>query len=408
MRILFLHQFAFGTDVPGFTRPIEIMRQLAKRGHETVMISGVFSHITRQVIPKYQSVYFFKTEIIDEVTIYRVASFLSLTSTFRKFLHHSVFMILAILRGLFIRRPDVIIASSPPPFVAIAGYVLARLNHVPFVMEIRDLWPEDLLQEGLLQKGLAADLIENTMLFLYRHADLIVTLTSGIRDGIIGRGIPAAQVAVVTNSVDIDKFIQPHDGAAFRDEIGIKEIEFVVVYAGNHGSSNALGTLIETAKLLKNNQENITFLFVGDGEEKQHLRQMATDNGLVKVIFVGPQPKERMPEVFAAVNASIVPLKNIPIFNGALPNKMLDSMASGKPIILSTSIEAGDLIEKADAGILVEPENPQSLANAIIKLYYERDTAIGMGLKGQKYIIENYSHAKLADKLEQELLHVVG
>lgn len=407
MRILYLHQFAFGSDVPGFTRPIEIMGQLVKRGHEAMMISGIFSHITRQRVHQYRNKFIYRTEKIEGVTIYRVASFFSLTSSLRKLVHHSVFMVLAILRGLLIGRPEVVIASSPPPFVAIAGYVLSRLKKTPFVLEIRDLWPEDLIQEGLLEKGHIAHLIEMIMGFLYRHADLIITLTAGIKDGIIRRGIPPERVTVVTNSVGVDKFIQPLDNALFRRELRISDEEFVVIYAGNHGSSNALDTLIEAANILKNQLEKITFLFVGDGEEKTNLRQMANRNNLKKVIFAQPQPKERMPQVFAAADISIVPLKNIPIFNGALPNKMFDSMASGKPVIMAGGEEARVLIETANAGLWVEPENPKALAEAIINLYHNQPEARQMGLNGQQFVIKYYSHEKLAQRLEKELLRVV-
>ena len=405
MRILFIHQYAFGPSVAGFTRPIEIMAQLMKRKHTATMISGMFSHITRRKVPLYNSPLLEKENILG-VKVYRVSGLFNLTSSLYKLLHHLLFMMLSICTGLFVRRIDIVIASSPSPFVGLTGFVLSRLKGVPFVLEVRDLWPEDLVQEGLMAPGMATSFMEKLMQFLYVKSSLILAVTGGIRDGIIRRGIPAKKVVLVTNSVNTDLFRKKIDTSEIRKEIGIDN-EFVALYAGNHGISNALETVIEAARQLKD-EKNILFVMVGDGEEKNNLIQLARRYGLENVKFVAAQSKSRMPDFFAVADASLVPLKNVPVYEGALPNKLLDSMASGTPVILATGAEARRIIEDSKGGLCVEPENASQLAEAVMKLAKDRRAAEYMGENGQRYVFENYSHERMAEKMEKELRDVVA
>ena len=315
-------------------------------------------------------------------------------------------MMLSICTGLIVPRVDIVIASSPSPFVGLTGYILSRLKRVPFVLEVRDLWPEDLVQEGLMDPGLSTFLMEKLMRFLYVRSELILAVTAGIRDGITRRGIPEKKVVLVTNSVNVDMFNKKIDTSEIRKEIGIDN-EFVALYAGNHGVSNALETVIEAARQLKN-EKNILFLMIGDGEEKNNLIQLSKQYGLENIKFVEAQPKSRMPVFFAAANASIVPLKNVPVYEGALPNKLLDSMASATPVILATGEEAQRIIKDSQGGLCVEPENATQLAEAVLQLAKDKKAAEDMGENAQRYAFEHYSHEKLAARLERELLNVVA
>jgi glycosyltransferase involved in cell wall biosynthesis len=405
MRILFIHQYAFGPSVAGFTRPIEIMAELIKRNHEATMISGMFSHITRKKIPMYNSSLVEKENILG-VEVYRVSGLFNLTSSLKKLLHHLLVMTLSIYAGLFVRRVDIVIASSPSPFVGLAGYVLSRLKGIPFVLEVRDLWPEDLLQEGLMKPGLSTSLMEKLMQFLYIKSARILAVTGGIRDGIIRRGISDKKVVLVSNSVNTAVFRKKTDISEIRKEIGIDN-EFVVLYAGNHGISNALETIIEAARQLES-EKNVLFVLVGDGEEKNNLIQIARQYGLANIKFVPPQRKSRMPDIFATANASVVPLKNVPVYEGALPNKLLDSMASGTPVILATGAEARRIVEDSKGGLCVEPENASQLAEAVRTLARDRKATEHMGKNGQRYVLENYSHETMAEKMEKELRDVVA
>ncbi len=405
MRILFLHQFVFGKDQPGISKQVEMLKYLAKFGHETRVISGFFSHITRKRIEKYKGKYFCR-EVIEGIEIIRVPSFFNLTSFSRKAINYFIFMLMAVVGGLASGPYDVIFASSPPLPVGIAGYILGRLKRVPFVLEIRDLQPEDLVEEGNLKPGLIYYLLWNITSFLYRKASKIVGNTQGICERIVDRGIEQNKVELITNAADVEIFLSSKSkGDSFRKEIGLND-QFFTIYAGGHGMVNSLETIIEAARYLRE-YNDIFFIFVGDGEKKEDLIRMKEKYQLKNVVFVPPQPKNRMPEIFASADVAIVTLKNVRVYEGALPNKLFDSMASGLPVVLAIGGEAKRLIEEAQGGIAVEPENPQALARAVLSLYQERALAKDMGKKGQEYVVKHYSRREIAQKLELVLREVI-
>lgn len=405
MRILFLHQFVFGKDQPGISKQVEMLKYLAKFGHETRVISGFFSHITRKRVEKYKGKYFCQ-EVIEGIEVIRVPSFFNLTSFRRKVLNYSIFMLMAVVGGLASGSCDVIFASSPPLPVGIAGYILSILKRVPFVLEIRDLQPEDLVEEGNLKPGLIYHLLWKITSFLYRRASKIVGNTQGICERIVARGIEKNKVELITNAADVEIFLSSKPkGDSFRKELGFND-QFLTIYAGGHGMVNSLETIIEAARCLRE-YNDIFFILVGDGEKKEDLIRMKENYQLKNVFFVPPQPKNRMPEVFASADVAIVTLKNVRIYEGALPNKLFDSMASGLPVVLAIGGEAKRLIEEAHGGIAVEPENPQALAKAVLSLYKERVLAKDMGKNGQDYVVKHYSRREIAQKLELILKEII-
>jgi len=405
MKILYIHEYIFDYSEPGFTKPLELLNIIKKSNNDAVLLSGMYSHITRKKIEKYKYKLIFK-EKINDVYIIRFSGFFNLTSFFHKLLNHFFFMVFSFFGGLFIKNISVIYASSPSPFAALSGYFLSFLKRVPFVLEIRDLWPDDLIQEGLLEKGLKSSIMEKVMVFLYKKADLIITVTKGIREGIINKGIKENKIKILTNSVNLELFSKEVDGKNFKEKIGLKN-EFVVLYAGNHQVSNALDKIIDAANILKDNKD-IVFVFVGSGEEKINLIKKTKSLNLKNVIFVEPQPKTKMPEVYAMADLSVVSLKKVPVYDGALPNKLLDSMASGKPVLLAVGEEAKGIIENSGGGIWVEPENPEEIAKGVLFFYQNKDIAKEMGKKGRDYVIKNFSNESAAQKLEEILRDVVA
>lgn len=405
MKILYIHEYAFDHSQPGFTKPIEILSILAKSNHKCILISGMYSHITRKKLPKYKNKIIFN-EKIQNINIIRVSGIFNLNGFIFKLLNHFNFMLFSTIYGLFVKNPTIIFASSPSPFAAFAGFFLSLAKRIPFVLEIRDLWPEDLIQEGFLKKGFLSTILEKLMQFLYKKADLIITVTNGIKDGIIKRNIKKEKVIFVPNSVNMDLFDCKVDNISMRSKLGLND-SFVILYAGNHGLSNALDKVIEAAYILKEHKD-IKFLFIGSGEKKLDLIKMVQSFGLKNVIFLDPQPKNEMPFYFSASDVTIIPLKNVPIYEGALPNKLLDSMASSKPVLLAIGKEAKNIILEAQCGVCVEPENPEDISRGILELYEKKDKLEMMGLNGRKYIEENFSNSKIANKIEELLINVVA
>ncbi len=405
MKILYIHQYAFDHSQPGFTKPLEILSILKKERIENQLISGMYSHITRKKLNKYKNNLLFCKEEYEGVKIIRVSGFFNLNSFLNKFLNHFIFMVLSFIAGLATGKVSIVYASSPSPFAAISGYLLSLFKRVPFILEVRDIWPEDLIQEGLLKKGILSSLMENCMKFLYKKADLIITVTQGIKRGILKRNICERKIKVIPNSVNLNLFNNNIEKNRFRQKIGIKD-EFVILYAGNHQISNALDKIIDACNLLRN-YNDIKFVFVGSGEDKEMLIKKSKDLNLDNVIFIDPQPKYLMPEVYAMADLSIVSLKNIPAYNGALPNKFLDSMASAKPILLAAGEEAKEIIEIAKCGLWAKPEDPEEISK-IIKYFYEnREKGIKMGINGKNFVTLNFSNEKMAAELYKTLKNVV-
>jgi colanic acid biosynthesis glycosyl transferase WcaI len=306
------------------------------------------------------------------------------------------FMFSAILLGTpVVGKPDILIATSPQFFVAVAGYVISRLKRCKFVFEIRDLWPEEIVAVGALKNKLAIKFLETIEMFLYRKADLIVAVAEGTIEILKQRGIPISKMALVPNGVDVDLFSRCAGGDDVRRELGL-DGKFVAGYIGTHGMAHKLGTVLEAANLLKDH-DDIRFLFVGDGADKKNLQIQAKDMGLNNVVFQPQIPRSRVAEFYSACNACLVPLRKADLFTKNIPSKIYEIMASSRPIIISTEGESRRLVEMSGAGLGSRPEDPQGMAE---KILYLRDNSVlcrEMGQSGYSFALANSSRTRLAD-----------
>lgn len=404
MRIIYCHQFVFGSECPGFTHPLELMLEVKRLGHQVHIVSGMFSHITRRSVCTC-STKLWKRESFNGLQISRASGILPLTSKGNKVLHHILFGILMFFSGLALGRPDVIIGSSPAPFCALSGFLLSRIRKCRFVLEIRDLWPDDLVQERTLRIGLLSKSLERLMRLLYSRADKVLCVTKHIERQISCKGVKSEKLATLYNSVRIPGDADAVLGMQFREEHNIGS-KFVVLYAGNHGSANSLQTVLEAAEILRH-EEKILFVLLGAGEDKRRLIMLSDQMRLNNVVFLNPVPKGNMKGAYIGADCCVVPLRNLPIFEGAVPNKLLESMAWGKPVVLSAGAEAGGLIAAAGCGLQVEPENPKLLADALIYLSSDSDRAQALGARGRDFACKHFSHEAKARKLLGELDSVV-
>jgi glycosyltransferase involved in cell wall biosynthesis len=242
--------------------------------------------------------------------------------------------------------------------------------------------------------------------FLYKHSSLITGQTQNIVNNIRSR-FSDKPVALMTNGVDAKAFfhaLKPDQKAEIRAEFGFGD-QFVIGYAGLHGLAQGLETVIHAARLVADH-ENLLFVFFGDGPEKEQLVELAHQFKLNNVRFYASQPTMRMPAIVASFDLALVPLKRLEIFRGALPSKMFEAMAAGVPILVSIDGEARAVVEKSQAGISIEPENPQAMANAILELYRNREHLKMLGFNGQRYVIEHYDREKIAREFERLLYKV--
>ncbi len=307
-------------------------------------------------------------------------------------------MVTVVLFSLFRgKRPDVLIVSSPNFFSVISTYIISRVRCVPYVFEVRDLWPGIFIELSVLKNRHLIRLLEVVELFLYRKAAYVVPVTNGFADDMIKRGIPAEKIEVITNGVDLDAF-QPGTGdAGLRKRIGLSEDHFVISYIGAHGISHGLASVLDAAEALQE-ERDIRFLFVGEGAVKSRLMDLARDKELVNVTFLPGQRKEMVVDFYHLADVCLVPLRDVPGFDSFIPSKMFEIMGCGKPIIASLRGESADILERSGAALIIPPENPEELVNAIRELKSDSEKCRKMGENGGAFVEGNYDRRVLARK----------
>jgi glycosyltransferase involved in cell wall biosynthesis len=314
----------------------------------------------------------------------------------RSFLHRTVsfvsFMFSSFFVGLRVEAVDLIWGTSPPLFQGLTAWLLARLKGVPFLFEVRDLWPKFAVAVGVLRNPLIIKLSEWLERFLYRRADQVVINSPGFRQHVRARG--AKQVELIPNGVDVSMFDPHADGGAFRAANGLGA-GFLVLYAGAHGMSNDLSVVLETAERMEDHPD-ILFALVGDGKEKPALIAMAQERSLSNIRFLDPLAKEQIPQALAAADACIAILKPLEAYKMTYPNKVFDYLAAGRPVILAIDGVIRKVVEEAEAGIFVPPGDPEAMAQAILKLQANHELARKMGLSGRRYVQEHFDRPRQA------------
>ena len=346
-------------------------------------------------------------ESIEGVQTVRVWTYITANEGFvRRTLDYLSFMVTGFLAGLFMRRPDVIVCTSPQFFTACAAYVLSLLKRRPFVFELRDLWPDSILAVGAMGESRAIRALKRLEYFLYRKASRIVSVTNSFKTVLSSNGIPAEKIAVVRNGADLAAFTP----APKPDELVRRhslEGKFVAAYIGTIGMAHGLGTILGAAEKLAGDQ-NIAFVVVGDGAERISLEEEARRRGLRNIVFVGRVGKDDVRAYWRLADAALVLLKDRPVFRHVLPSKMFEAMATGRPIILGVLGESADLLRTAEAGLVIQPESSHDLADAIVRLAQNPDEAAAMGARGRAFVEVEFDRDKLATAMLDELRAVAA
>jgi glycosyltransferase involved in cell wall biosynthesis len=394
MHVLLIHQNFASLDEPGGTRHHELARYLASRGHKVTVITSPVSYLTGQTSPPTPSPGGARDG--SEVHILRAYTY----SAVHKSFVHRVFAFISFMTssffiGLGVTNVDLVWGTSPPIFQGVTAWLLARLKRVPFLFEVRDLWPTFAIAVGVLKNPLLIRMSLWLERFLYRRADRVMVNSPGFVAHVTERG--AKHVELVPNGADPEMFAPSDDGAAFRSA-NLLEDKFVVLYAGAHGMSNDLGVVLESARLLADILE-IQIVFLGDGKEKANLQAQAAEMGLTNVTFLPSIPKTEMAAALAGANACIAILKPIDEYKTTYPNKVFDYMAAGRPVVLAIDGVIREVVEAAGCGVFAQPGNPSALAEAIRTLAGDAKRSRSMGLAGRKYLEEHFSRSALAEKL---------
>ena len=323
-------------------------------------------------------------------------------------LNYLSFCASAAMTGSFLSRPDVIIATSPPLTVALCGYLLAQRFRVPWVFEVRDLWPESLAAAGATEQSRSYRALVRLAGYLYRKADTVVAVSPAIRAELVDRlGVDPSKAAVVENGVE-DHLLEATAAsrAGLRDELQLRG-KFTVCYVGAIGLAHGLSTILEAAAAARTSMPNLVFLLVGDGSEAQELAKRARDQGLTNVTFLGTQPRERIPSILRACDAAAVLLKKSDIFKTVIPTKMLEAMAAGLPVILGVEGQAQAILEASGAGVPIAPGDATALLEAIGYLQNNPSVAAQMAGRGPDFVARNFSRSRLASRY-LDLLRVLA
>jgi len=365
------------------------------------MITEVPNHPQGIILPEYRGQFCFREDLygIDVIRLWVSASP-------KKNFHHRMafylsFMFNATLAGLFLARGgyDVLYASSPPLFVGGAALLISYLRRIPLVFEVRDLWPESAVQLGELSNPLAIRFSTWLEKACYRRANHIVAVTQGIYDRLVERGYQQDKLTLIPNGANTELYKPQPINHPLRQQLGIPPEQFVVVYTGLHGLAHGLETALEAADHLRD-QSDITFLFVGDGPQKDALIQKAKDMALPNVLFHNAVPEPELPGYINLADVGLDTRRCLGISKGTLPVKMFSYMACGRSVLLSIEGEAVRLLERAQAGVAVPPENPYALARAVLDLRSDPDIRARLGRNGRAFVEANFSRQGFARQLE--------
>jgi glycosyltransferase involved in cell wall biosynthesis len=367
MHVLFLSDnFPPETNAPA-TRLHEHARRWVRAGHRVTVVTCAPNFPRGEVFEGYENRWLSR-ETVDGIEVWRVKTFITANSGFAlRTLDFLSFMVMGVLGGLLPRRPDLVVASSPQFFAAVGGWVLSVLRRRPFVFEVRDLWPASIAAVGAMRESRLLRLLERVELFLYRRAARIVTVTHAFREDLVARGVPEEKIDVVTNGVDLERYAPRDRDASVAREFGV-EGRLVIGYLGTHGMAHALESVLDAAEAVRDLDE-VRFLFVGSGAAREGLVAEARRRGLTNVLFHGPQPKERMPELWGLCDAALVHLKDMAVFETVIPSKIFEAMGMGRPVLLaSPDGEAAGIVRDTGCGLWVPAEDPTALADAVRRL----------------------------------------
>ena len=368
MRILFFsHYFPPEGNAPA-VRTFDHCTRWAASGHDVTVVTCAPNHPRGKLYPGYRN-RLRRVEYVEGVRVVRVATYLAANEgTRRRVASYLTYMVTAMLAGLFERRPDVVIATSPQFFCGWAGVLVGGLRRRPLLLEIRDLWPESIVAVDAMRSRAALRLLEMLERRMYRAARHIVTVGDGYRERLLERGADPRRVSVVTNGVDRKRFFPREPDRALAGRLGVAG-RFVVTYCGTIGLAHGLEVVLRAGRLLsERGRRDVVFLLAGDGARLRALRDAAQRQRLDNVIFAGRLDTRIIPDVLSLSDACLVHLRSSPVFTAVMPSKIFEAAAMARPVVLGVDGYARTFVENAGCGLYFEPGNERDLAEAILRL----------------------------------------
>jgi colanic acid biosynthesis glycosyl transferase WcaI len=393
VRIAYVCHYFVPEPAAPAARVHELARAWVAAGHDVTVITTFPNHPVGRIRPEYRGRWW-ATEWLDGIRVLRCWLYaVPNRGVGRRGLDHLSFMLTALLLGLPRLGPvDVVIASSPTLFSALSVLAMARFRGVPFVLEVRDLWPEAIVGLGLMRPGsLAVRALRVLARALYAQAARVVVVTDTFAERLVEQGVVRHKVSVIPNGADIRLFSPARSGAATRAALGL-DGRFVVAYVGSHGLSHGLGVVLDAAAT----QPDVTYLLVGDGADRDRLAAERERRALHNVVMRPSVDKAEVPGLYAAADVCLVPLRDVPIFEAFVPSKLFEVLAAGRPIVGAVRGEARAILARSGGALLVEPERGDQLAAAVARLRQDPDLRAQLGRNGRAFAENQYDRTALA------------
>lgn len=402
-RILVLtHYYPPETNAPA-NRVSEFARHWAGAGHNVHIVTGMPNHPSGHIPGEYRRIWY-RCEHNEGVTVHRGRIYPAPNrGRVRRILNYLSFMVSGTITALWkAPPPDCVIATSPQMFCGVAGWLVAAVRRVPFIFEVRDIWPEEIVAVGAIRNRLVIRLLEWLEMFLYRRADRIVVVAQGSVEILTARGIMRDKLALIPNGVDTSLITPGDRHNAVRDANDLNG-DFLVSYIGTVGMAHRLEVVLGAAERLRE-EKRIKFMIVGDGAERERLQQLARQNGLDNILWESPQPRNRIADYYRAADACLVHMRKADLFTRNIPSKIYEIMAAGRPVLLGAQGESQDLAAEAGCAVTFAPEDAGSLSNAIRELASAPERAARMGAAGRRFVTERYDRAQLA-QIYLDIIH---
>lgn len=366
MKILFLSDnFPPEVNAPA-SRTFEHCREWVRAGHEVTVITCAPNFPTGRVYSGYRNRWR-QEEVVEGIRVVRVWTYITANEgRFRRSLDYLSFMITGTLAGITIRRPEIVVGTSPQFFTVCAAYLVSRLRRRPFVFELRDLWPESIKAVGAIRGSRILRWLESLELFLYRKAAAVVAVTESFKANLVARGIEPSRIAVITNGVDLSRYSpRPKDPELVR-QLGL-EGKFVTGYVGTHGMAHGLETILDAADRISRSPDSsrFAFLLLGDGARKEELKQEAARRQLGNVVFLDTVAKDEVTRYWSLLDATIIHLRKAPLFRTVIPSKLFECIGMGLPVLHGVEGESAEIVRQSGVGVCFDPGNAESLVFAL-------------------------------------------
>ena len=397
MKILFFsHYFPPEVNAPA-SRTYANCKRWAEAGHRVTVITCAPNCPDGVVYKGYRN-RLFQREVMDGIEVIRVWTFLAPNKgTFFRIVNYLSYMLSGIVVGIFQKKPDIMIATSPQFFCGWAGIIAGRLRNVPLLLEIRDIWPESIIAVGAIKNVTVIRFIELWEKKMYRLARHIIAVGEGYKQQLLGKGVSSQRISVVMNGVDKSMFFPRPADTKLKSQLRLTD-KFVCSYVGTIGLAGGLEVVLRAALILEEmKRDDIVFLLVGSGAMRDDLEAEQKRIGLSNVIFTGQLEKSEMPAILSISDAVLVHLTKTDLFLTVMPSKIFEAAGMARPIICGVAGYAAELVKKAGGGICIEPENPGELVDAIDFLAGHPDKGKKMGESGYKFITEHYDRDILAE-----------